>query len=78
MKNQTDVVVRFKKAIDDNRFNMTQELEMLDILVNKYNPMSISDLARKRGVSQPAISKQLKNGKIMYLNLGSSKIIIGE
>ncbi len=57
---------------------MDEELSMIQILVNKYNPISISDLAKKRGVSQPAISKQLKKGKIMYLQFGSAKIIIAE
>lgn len=37
MEDPDNVVARFKKAIDVNRFTITQELEMLDILVNKYN-----------------------------------------
>ena len=78
MKKSTNTIDRFKKVINDNRFTMTEELKMLSILVNKYNPMSITDLAKKRGVSTAAISKQLKKGKIMYLQFGSQKVIIGE
>tara|TARA_R110002050_G_scaffold59870_2_gene133325 strand:- start:2007 stop:2243 length:237 start_codon:yes stop_codon:yes gene_type:complete len=78
MKTPENTIDRFKKALDENRFTMDVELGMLELLVMKYNPMSISDLARKRGVTQPAISKQLKEGKLMYIQFGSIKIIIGE
>ncbi len=78
MKSLDNTIERFKKALDENRFTMDIELIMLELLVMKYNPMSISDLARKKNVSQPAISKQLKDGKIMYIQFGSTKIIIGE
>ena len=78
METPTNTIDRFKKVISDNRFSMDVELEMLDILVNKYNPMTASDLAKKRGVSQPYIAKLLKNNKLMYLQFGSCKLIICE
>lgn len=76
MKKTESTVDRFRKAINDNRFTMTEELEMLDILVNKYNPRSVSDYAKEVGKSQPYISKILKQGKIMFLQFGSIKLII--
>ena len=78
MKTPENAVKIFEKVINDNYFTMEQELRMLQVLVNKYNPMSITDLAKLRGISQPAISKKLKNGKLMYLQFGSVKLIICE
>lgn len=78
MKNTANTVDRFKKAIHDNRFSLSEEIQMIEILVNKYNPMTVSDLAKKQNVSQPAISKRLKKGKLMYIELGSCKLILGE
>lgn len=69
---------KFRKAISDNRFTMDVELDMIHTLVTKYNPMTISDLARKRGVKPSYISKLVKNGKVMFLEFGSQKLIIGE
>lgn len=76
MKNTGNTVYRFKKAISNNRFTIQEELQMLECLVNKYNPRSISDYAKEKGKSQPYISKILKQGKLMYLKFGSIKVII--
>lgn len=78
MENTENIIERFEKVINDNRFTYDVELKFMQILINKYNPMSISDLARKRKLSTAAISKQLKNGKVQYLEFGSLKVIIGE
>ena len=78
METPENTIERFKKVINGNRFSMDIELEMLDILVNKYNPMTVSDVAKKRGQSKAYISKLLKQNKIMYLQFGSQKLIICE
>ena len=78
METTENTIERFKKVINGNRFSMDIELEMLDILVNKYNPMTVSDVAKKRGQSKAYISKLLKQNKIMYLQFGSQKLIICE
>lgn len=76
MKNTVNIKGKFKKAINDNRFTIDEELYMLDILVNKYNPRGVSDYAKEVGKSQPYISKLLKKGKLMHLSFGSIKLII--
>lgn len=77
MEKSMTAVERFKKAIDVNRFRMDEELNMLDILVNKYNFMSVSQYARKEKISQPAALKRLKTGKVMYVEMIGRKFIIG-
>lgn len=77
MKKPLTALERFKKAIDINRFRMDEELEMINILVNKYNFMSVSEYARKENISQPAALKRLKGGKVMYVEMIGRKFIIG-
>lgn len=77
MTNSMTVIDRFRKAININRFTITQELEMINILVKKYNFMSVSQYARKENISQPAALKRLKSGKVMYIEMIGKKFIIG-
>jgi hypothetical protein len=77
MENSMTAVERFKKAIKVNRFRMDEELEMLEVLVNKYNFLSVSEYARKEKISQPAALKRLKTGKIMFVEMINRKFIIG-
>lgn len=76
MKNPMTVVERFEKAIKANQFTITEELEMINILVNKYNFKSVSEYARKENISQPGALKRLKTGKIMFIEMIGKKFII--
>ena len=77
MKNSMTVTERFKKALKVNRFKMDEELDMLEMLVNKYNFKSVSQYARDSNISQPAALKRLNTGKIMYVKMIGRKFIIG-
>lgn len=77
MKKPATVVERFKKAIDLNQFLMNEELEMINLLVNKYNFLSVSEYARKENISQPGALKRLRSGKVMFVEMIGRKFIIG-
>jgi len=77
MKNSMTVTERFKKALKVNRFKMDEELDILEMLVNKYNFKSVSQYARDSNISQPAALKRLNTGKIMYVEMIGRKFIIG-
>lgn len=77
MKKPATVVERFKKAIDLNQFLMNEELEMISLLVNKYNFLSVSEYARKENISQPGALKRLRSGKVMFVEMIGRKFIIG-
>ncbi len=66
-----------KKVINDNHLTMDEELNILNLLVNKYNFLSVSEYARKENISQPASLKRLKSGKVMYVEMIGRKFIIG-
>lgn len=77
MEKPMTVTERFKKAIDVNQFTITEELEMLNLIVNKYNFLSVSEYARQESISQPGALKRLKSGKVMYVEMIGRKFIIG-
>jgi|TARA_R110000822_G_scaffold286336_1_gene407691 hypothetical protein len=70
-------VDHIKKVIKLNQLTMTEELELLKILVKKYNLVSVSEYARNQGISQPGALKRLGNGKVMYIEMIGRKFIIG-
>ncbi|WP_435415889.1 hypothetical protein [Polaribacter aestuariivivens] len=71
------VTEKFEKAINVNQFTITEELEMLNLIVNKYNFLSVSQYARKEKISQPAALKRLNTGKVMFVEMIGRKFIIG-
>lgn len=73
-----DTTNDIKRVIINNQLNMSDELEILYLIVNKYNPMTVSQLARKKKVSQPYISKLFATGKLMHIELSGCKFILGE
>ena len=76
-KNSITVIERFEKVININQFTITEELEMLNLIVNKYNFKSVSEYARQEKISQPAALKRLKTGKVMFIEMINRKFIIG-
>tara|TARA_R110002012_G_scaffold304591_1_gene508158 strand:+ start:457 stop:690 length:234 start_codon:yes stop_codon:yes gene_type:complete len=76
MKPPVNTINKFKKAINDNRFTIDVELEMIIHLVNKYNFMSVSQYARSKSISQPAALKRVKSGKVMFIEMIGRKFII--
>ena len=77
MEKSITAVQRFEKAIKVNRFRMDEELDMLNLIVNKYNFLSFSQYAKKENISQPGALKRLKSGKVMFIEMIGRKFIIG-
>ena len=67
---------RFKIALDNNSFTMQQELEMIDLLVTKYNFISKSEYARKENVSPQGVLARLKSKNDPYIKMIGKLFII--
>ena len=67
---------RFKIALDNNGFTMQQELEMIDLLVTKYNFISKSEYARKEKVSPQGVLARLKSKNDPYIKMIGKLFII--
>ncbi len=67
---------RFKISLDNNGFTMQQELEMIDLLVTKYNFISKSEYARKEKVSPQGVLARLKSKNDPYIKMIGKLFII--
>ena len=63
----TENIDRFKKAVENGKFTMTEELTFIDILLTKYNFISKSEYAKKEGISPQGVEARLKANNNPYL-----------
>lgn len=76
MKTPVNIADRYIKASETKGFNYTDELKILEYLLNKFNPISKSEYAKKEGISIPGVNDRLKRGKVMFLNMIGRTFII--
>ena len=60
---------KFKKAVEEDKFTMDEELYFMTILVDKYNPISKSEYAKKEGISPQGVESRLKSKNDPYIIL---------
>lgn len=56
--------------------NMTDELNLISLLFDKYGLRSVSDFAKSTGLTRQAVYKRIEKGKQMYVELAGMKFII--
>lgn len=55
-----EIKKRYIKCSESGVINMSDELEILQFLVNKFNLISLSEYARVNNISKPAAIKRKK------------------
>lgn len=75
MKYTENADVRYIKASNKGRFTYTQELNILNHLLNKFKPVSLSEYAHKEKIKPPAVYDRIKRGKVMYIEMLGRKFI---
>jgi hypothetical protein len=60
---------RFEKALNNGTFNMSEELQMIELLVTKYNFISKSEYARKEKISPQGVLSRLKSKNDPYIKM---------
>lgn len=71
-----NVADRFISTSKKGKISYTDELEILQYLVKRYNLLSQSEYARLKGITPAAVYKRIKNGKEMSINLAGRELII--
>lgn len=69
MKHIENADVRYISASNNGNFNYTKELNILNHLLNKFNPISITEYAKKENIKPPAVYDRIKRGKVMCLKI---------
>lgn len=71
-----NVADRFINSSKKGKISYTDELEILQYLVKRYNLLSQSEYARLKGITPAAVYKRVKSGKEMCINLAGRELII--
>jgi len=69
METPTNIAQRYIQASETKGFNYTDELNILNYLLNKFKPLSKTEYAKREGISVPAVNDRLKRGKLMYVEM---------
>lgn len=69
-------IERFKNALENNKFTMTEELTFIELLVAKYSFISKSEYARKNGISPQGVESRLKATNDPYIKMLGKLFII--
>ena len=56
---------RYIKTSNNGLISYTDELIILEHLLNKFKPISKSEYAKRESISIPAVNDRIKRGKIM-------------
>ena len=75
MKTPTNIG-RFKNAVENNKFTMTEDITFIDLLVTKYNLISKSEYARINGISPQGVESRLKANNDPYIKMIGRLFII--
>lgn len=69
MKYTENADTRFISASNKGKFTYTQELNILNHLLNKFKPESVTEYARKENIKPPAVYDRINRGKVMTLKM---------
>lgn len=67
---------RYIKASESKGFPYTDELKILEHLLNKFNLQSKTQYAKKEGISIAGVNDRIERGKIMHLQTIGRTFII--
>jgi hypothetical protein len=76
MKNSMTVSERYIKASQSKGFSYTDELKILEYLLNKFNLKSKSQYAKDQNISIPGVNDRIKRGKVMHIQTIGRTFII--
>jgi hypothetical protein len=60
-------IERFKKAVENGKFTMEEQLTFIEILLTKYKFISKSEYAKKEAITPQGVEARLKANNDSYL-----------
>jgi len=71
-----DVSVRFIKSSTEGKISITDELNILEYLVERFKLKTISQYAKENGISYPGAVKRIEAKTVMSIMFGDITFII--
>lgn len=67
---------RLIECLENGEISMGDEIEIIEYMVNRVNPLTPAQYARREGISRPAAKKRLESGKEAFISIANQKFII--
>ena len=75
-KDKTSHEQRYINASNKGVFSYQTELNILEHILNKLNPISKTEYAKKEGISIAGVNDRMKRGKIMHVQMINRTFIL--
>jgi hypothetical protein len=76
MKKSAQIADRLIKLSNDDQLSIGDEFRILEHLVNRFNLISLSEYAKKEGISNVAARKRIDTGKECFIELAGKICIL--
>lgn len=76
MKRSELIKNRFKEVVQNGELMMGHEIEILEFILQRLNPITVADYARKENISFNGAKEIIKKGKEANFSFGSQKFVI--
>ena len=67
---------RFKSASESDKFPISDELNIVKFMIDKYKFVTQSDYARKTGITTAGASKRIEAGRVIVVEIAGLNLII--
>ena len=67
---------RFIQCLEKGELTMGHELEIIEYMVKRLNPVTPAKYARINGISEPAAKKRLDTGKEAVLHIAGFRLVV--
>jgi hypothetical protein len=76
MERSEKIKNRLIECLKNGEITIGHEIEIIEYLINRVNPLTPAEYARREGISRPAAKKRLEAGKESFISIGNQKFII--
>jgi MOSC domain-containing protein YiiM len=70
------IKIRLIEVLEKGEITMGDEIEIIEYMVNRINPISQAEYARRENISRPAAKKRIEAGKEAFIQIGNQKFIV--
>jgi hypothetical protein len=67
---------RLFECLENGQITMGDEIEIIEYMVNRLNPISPAQKAKELGISNAGIKKRIESGKEAFITIGKQKFIL--
>jgi hypothetical protein len=67
---------RLFECLENGELTLGDELEIIEYMVNRVNPLTPAEYARREGISRAGAKKRIESGKEAYFTIAGQVFVI--